>query len=62
MPEKQIKYKSRINIDLDDRHTAMVDYLKHEYGLTYSAELVRLLIKEAYDKAKGPYALRKAQI
>ena len=60
MPAKQIKTKTRINIDLDDRYTEMVEYLKHEYGLTYSAELVRFLIKEAYDRAKGPYTMRKA--
>jgi hypothetical protein len=49
----------RLNIDLDETYANMVQYLKNEYGLTYGAELMRVLIKDAYRKAKGPYSLEK---
>ena len=62
MPPKQIKIKSRINLDLDERYTEMVDYLKEAYGLTFGAELVRVLIKNAYDREKGPYSLKKYEV
>jgi hypothetical protein len=38
----------------------MVEFLKKEYGMTYGAELMRFLIKQAYDKAKGQYSLEES--
>ncbi|MGA6923228.1 MAG: hypothetical protein WBY22_09910 [Nitrososphaeraceae archaeon] len=52
--------QTRLNVDLDSRHSAMVEFLKKEYGMTYGAELMRFLIKQAYDKAKGPYSLEES--
>jgi hypothetical protein len=49
----------KLNIYLDETYAKMVQYLKDEYGLTYGAELMRVLIKDAYKKAKGPYSLEK---
>jgi hypothetical protein len=52
--------QSRMNVDLTEEYSNMVQYLKEEYGITYGAELIRVLIKQAYDKAKGPYSLEKS--
>ncbi|MFZ0567683.1 MAG: hypothetical protein WA398_07780 [Nitrososphaeraceae archaeon] len=52
--------QTRLNVDLDSKHSAMVEFLKKEYGMTYGAELMRFLIKQAYDKAKGPYSLEES--
>ena len=51
--------QTRMNVDLPAEYSKMVEYLKKEYGITYGSELVRLLIKQAYNKAKGPYSLEK---
>jgi hypothetical protein len=48
-----------LNVDLSEEDSKMIQYLKKEYGLTHGAELMRLLIKEAYRKAKGPYSLEE---
>jgi hypothetical protein len=48
-----------MNVDLTEEYSKMVQYLKKEYGITYGAELMRFLIKEAYRKSKGPYSLEK---
>jgi hypothetical protein len=37
----------------------MVEHLKQEYGLSYGAKLIRVLVKQAYDRSKGPYSLEK---
>ena len=52
--------QTRLNIDLDRKHSDMLEFLKKEYGMTYGAELMRFLIKQAYDKAKGPYSLEES--
>jgi hypothetical protein len=49
-----------MNVDLTEEYSNMVQYLKKEYGITYGAELMRVLIKQAYDKAKGPYSLEES--
>jgi hypothetical protein len=51
--------QTRLNVALDSRYSKMVEFLKDEYGLSYGAELMRVLIKQAYDKAKGPYSLEE---
>ena len=52
--------QTRVNVDLDDKYAMMLQRLKDEYGVSYGTELVRVLIKYAYDKAKGPYSLEKS--
>ena len=52
--------QTRINVDLDDKYARMLQRLKDEYGVSYGAELVRVLIKDAYDRVKGPYSLEKS--
>jgi hypothetical protein len=52
--------QTRLNVDLDSKQSRMVEYLKDEYGVSYGAELMRILIKQAYDRAKGPYSLEKS--
>ena len=51
--------QTRLNLDLDHELSMMADYLKKEFGVTYGAELVRYLIREAYRRSKGPYSLEK---
>ena len=54
--------QTRVNVDLDDKYAVMLQRLKDEYGVSYSAELVRVLIKAAYDRVKGPYSLEKSYV
>ena len=49
----------RLNVDLTPEDSKMVEFLKDEYGLTYYAELVKVLRKQAYDRSQGPYRLKK---
>ena len=51
--------QTRLNVDLTPEDSKMVEFLKDEYGLTYGAELVKVLRKQAYDRSQGPYCLKK---
>jgi hypothetical protein len=58
LPRRKTQIKQyKMKIDLSEEEANMVQYLKKEYGITYGAELMRVLIKEAYDRTKGPYSL-----
>jgi hypothetical protein len=59
MKRKAGSMQSRLNVDLNKEYSKMVEFLKYAYGLSYGAELVRVLIKNAYDREKGPYSLEK---
>jgi hypothetical protein len=60
MGSKPKRRYTRMNLDLTFEQTHMVQVLLEEYGLNYAAELMRVLIKDAYKKAKGPYSLEKS--